>query len=106
MEPSTLPLVPRATKRTDLAILNAWHLTKANGGAPAYVVAIVGQSHDTGGYLRFYAWTLDAALGLRRAELTEWLPRMYRNPNRFTIETVIIEAVLQRAALTLQPVST
>lgn len=92
-----LPPYPRATKRTDIAVLNAWRLSLSNNNAPAYVVTVVGRSHDTNGYLRFYAWTLDAKLTTRPGELREWLPRLYRNPNRFTIETVRFEAVVQRA---------
>lgn len=87
---------PRAVRRTDLAVTQAYYLSKNAENETVYVFVVVVLDYANGAYGRFYFATLDPSVSLATA--LPFLPQVYRDGRRYRVELI-------RAVATLQSVS-
>ena len=84
---------PRAVRRTDLAVTQAYYLSRNAENETVYVFVVVVLDHANGAYGRFYFATLDATVTLDTA--LPFLPQVYRDGRRYRVEVVRVVATVQ-----------
>jgi hypothetical protein len=84
---------PRAIRRTDAAVTQAYYLSKNADDATAYVFCAVVLDHGNGAYGRWYFATLNPTVTLEST--LPFLPQVYRDGRRYRLEVVRIVATVQ-----------
>lgn len=84
---------PRAVRRTDLAVTQAYYLSRNAENETVYVFVVVVLDHANGAYGRFYFATLNPTVTLDAA--LPFLPQVYRDGRRYRVEVVRVVATVQ-----------
>ena len=84
---------PRAVRRTDLAVTQAYYLSRNAENETVYVFVAVVLDHASGAYGRFYFATLDPTATLETT--LPFLPQVYRDGRRYRVEVVRVVATVQ-----------
>ena len=84
---------PRAVRRTDIAMTQAYYLSKNAENETVYVFVAVVLDHANGSYGRWYFATLDPTATLETT--LPFLPQVYRDGRRYRVEVVRVVGTVQ-----------